>query len=222
MPLRITGGLQACRKAGGALAQAACPSRRQRTWRPLLTVLTAARGTCRCRRCRAPLSRSRTRPVRLITCLRCGAKAIDAQLLRHACTAGCLQAWMQPRVATGLWEVSPCAAQAPRPRAGARAGAARPAVHLPPSDLLIARLWRLLNGERAGAAGEDPPIDMLRAAARLVGNHAAVTRFAARGCGRPGRRPVSAPLADPSAEPGEAHMPSVDAGARRSQGRTKC
>jgi hypothetical protein len=59
---------------------------------------------------------------------------------------------------------------------------------------------------------------MLRAAARLVGNHAAVTRFAARGCGRPGRRPVSAPLADPSAEPGEAHMPSVDAGARRSQG----
>ena len=121
MPLRITGGSQACRKAGGALAQAACPSRRQRTWRPLLTVLTAARGTCRCRHCRAPLSRSRTRPVRLITCLWCGAKAIDAQLLRHACTAGCLQAWMQPRVATGLGgQPLRCAGAAPARRRSCR------------------------------------------------------------------------------------------------------
>ena len=66
---------------------------------------------------------------------------------------------------------------------------------------------------RSGAhVGEDPPLDTLRAAARLVGNHEAVARFAARGCGRPGRRPVSAPLADPSAEAGEAYLPAVDAG----------
>ncbi|KAK9819179.1 hypothetical protein WJX81_001160 [Elliptochloris bilobata] len=64
------------------------------------------------------------------------------------------------------------------------------------------------------APGEDPPVDTLRAAARLVGNHAAVTRFAARGCGRPGRRLVSAPLADPTAEPGEAYLPAVDAALR--------
>ncbi len=53
---------------------------------------------------------------------------------------------------------------------------------------------------------------MLRAAARLVDNREAVTRFAARGCGRPGRRPVSAPLADSTAEPGEEYLPAVNAG----------
>ncbi len=61
-------------------------------------------------------------------------------------------------------------------------------------------------------AGEDPPRDRLRAAARLVGNHEAVTRFAARGCGREGRRPVTAPLSDPTATPGKAHLSAVDTG----------
>ena len=61
-------------------------------------------------------------------------------------------------------------------------------------------------------AGEDPPLDRLRAAMRLVSNHEAVVRFAARGCGSPGRRPVSAPLSDPSATPGEDYLPDVDAG----------
>lgn len=62
-------------------------------------------------------------------------------------------------------------------------------------------------------AGEDPALDRLRAAARLVGNHGAVVRFAARGCGQPGRRPVSAPLSDPTATPGETYLDAVDAGA---------
>lgn len=61
-------------------------------------------------------------------------------------------------------------------------------------------------------AGEDPPLDRLRAAMRLVSNHEAVVRFAARGCGSPGRRPVSAPLSDPTAKPGEVYLPDVDAG----------
>ncbi len=47
---------------------------------------------------------------------------------------------------------------------------------------------------------------------RLVNNHKAVVRFAARGCGSPGRRPVSAPLSDPTAQPGEDFLPDVDAG----------
>jgi glutathione S-transferase len=39
----------------------------------------------------------------------------------------------------------------------------------------------------------------LEAAARAVANHGPLLRFALRGPGRPGPRPVSAPLADPSA-----------------------
>jgi hypothetical protein len=61
-------------------------------------------------------------------------------------------------------------------------------------------------------AGEDPALDRLRAATRLVENREAVVRFAARGCGRPGRRPVMAPLSDPTATPGEDSLPAVDAG----------
>ena len=59
-------------------------------------------------------------------------------------------------------------------------------------------------------SGEDPPGDRLRAAQRLVGNHKAVVRFAARGCGAEGRRPVAAPLSDPSATPGEDYLDAVD------------
>jgi hypothetical protein len=47
-----------------------------------------------------------------------------------------------------------------------------------------------------------------------VGNHEAVTKFALRGCGSPGSRPVSAPLADPSAKPGLDHYAAADAAMR--------
>lgn len=59
--------------------------------------------------------------------------------------------------------------------------------------------------------GEAPESDRARAAFRLVSNHAAVARFAARGAGQPGARPVSAPLSDPSAEPNEGVVEHVDA-----------
>ncbi len=64
------------------------------------------------------------------------------------------------------------------------------------------------------APGDDPHRDRLRAAARLVGNHAAVTRFALRGAGRPGPRPVSAPLADPGAVPAMEFEVEADAALR--------
>lgn len=62
--------------------------------------------------------------------------------------------------------------------------------------------------------GEAPESDRARAAYRLVSNHAAVARFAARGAGQPGARPVWAPLSDPSAQPNEGVVEHVDAALR--------
>lgn len=43
-----------------------------------------------------------------------------------------------------------------------------------------------------------------------VVNHAAVVRFSLRGPGQPGPRPVSAPLADPTAVPAMQHQAGAD------------
>lgn len=64
------------------------------------------------------------------------------------------------------------------------------------------------------APGDNPAVDRLEAAAKLVGNHAAVTRFALRGAGRPGPRPVSAPLADPTGIADEQYTADADAALR--------
>ena len=66
----------------------------------------------------------------------------------------------------------------------------------------------------AYSPGEDPPRDRLHAAAKLVENHTAVTRFALRGVGKPGDRPVTAPLSDPTAKPGMEFEAEVDASLR--------
>ena len=50
---------------------------------------------------------------------------------------------------------------------------------------------------------------------RLVHNHVAVAKFAARGCGQPGYKRFQAPLADPYAVPHEKYVPEVDALLRR-------
>ncbi|KAL4421036.1 hypothetical protein ABPG77_007511 [Micractinium sp. CCAP 211/92] len=65
----------------------------------------------------------------------------------------------------------------------------------------------------AHSPGEQPEVDRLQAAARLVQNHEAVTRFALRGApgGRPGPRPVAAPLCDPTAIPAMEHQAAADA-----------
>lgn len=47
-----------------------------------------------------------------------------------------------------------------------------------------------------------------------VVNHAAVGRFALRGAGQPGPRPVSAPLADPSGVAALQHEAAMDAALR--------
>jgi glutathione S-transferase len=62
----------------------------------------------------------------------------------------------------------------------------------------------------AYSPGEDAPRDRAHAAYRLAKNHAAVARFAARGAGQPGPRPVWAPLSDPSAVPNDAVVAHVD------------
>ncbi len=62
--------------------------------------------------------------------------------------------------------------------------------------------------------GEDPVKDRLRAARQLVSNHVNVTKFALRGVGEPGPRPVSAPLSDPTAIPGMEYEAEVDAALR--------
>ncbi|KAI3436264.1 hypothetical protein D9Q98_002317 [Chlorella vulgaris] len=64
------------------------------------------------------------------------------------------------------------------------------------------------------APGEQPEVDRLQAAARLVQNREAVTKFALRGVGQRGSRPVSARLCDPTAIPGMEHLPSADAALR--------
>ena len=46
---------------------------------------------------------------------------------------------------------------------------------------------------------------------RVSANHEAIVKFAARGAGKPGVPPVSAPLADPNAQSNPAVEPSVDA-----------
>ena len=60
--------------------------------------------------------------------------------------------------------------------------------------------------------GEQPERDRLQAAAKLISNHEAVTKFAARGCGEMGTRAFTAELSDPYAKPGMQHIGSVDAG----------
>jgi len=62
--------------------------------------------------------------------------------------------------------------------------------------------------------GLAPDAARRQAAERLLANHAAVVRFAARGAGRPGFPPVSAEFSDPNATPSEAAVPLVDAALR--------
>ena len=49
---------------------------------------------------------------------------------------------------------------------------------------------------------------------RLLANHAAIVRFAARGVSAPGSPPVSAPLSDPNVALNEAALPLVDTALR--------
>ncbi|PRW59564.1 glutathione S-transferase isoform A [Chlorella sorokiniana] len=82
--------------------------------------------------------------------------------------------------------------------------------------------WRLpleplsATSLEAHTPGEQPEIDRLQAAARLVQNREAVTKFCLRGApgGKRGPRPVSAPLCDPTAIPALEHWDAADAALR--------
>jgi len=62
--------------------------------------------------------------------------------------------------------------------------------------------------------GDHPELDKLEAAAKMIKNHEAVAKFALRGPGKPGPRPVAAPLADPTGVPALEHLPAMDAALR--------
>eukprot|EP00878_Enallax_costatus_P017108 GHUV01017963.1.p1 GENE.GHUV01017963.1~~GHUV01017963.1.p1 ORF type:complete len:518 (+),score=110.16 GHUV01017963.1:223-1554(+) len=66
----------------------------------------------------------------------------------------------------------------------------------------------------AYSPGENPPVDKLQAAARVVVYHDAIVKFALRGAGQPGPRPVSAPLADPTGVAAVEHTAAMDAAMR--------
>eukprot|EP00803_Ostreobium_quekettii_P010863 evm.model.scf_3378EXC.1 EVM.evm.TU.scf_3378EXC.1 scf_3378EXC:3910-5481(-) len=62
--------------------------------------------------------------------------------------------------------------------------------------------------------GEDPPVDRLEAAARLIDNRDAVLMFALRGVGKKGEKQYLVPMADPDASPGLEWRADVDAALR--------
>jgi len=79
-------------------------------------------------------------------------------------------------------------------------------------------LWRLplpplsaTSWPEAYSPGSDDAQDRGEAARRLLANHGAVARFATRGAGQRGARPVSAPLSDPTAVAVPELSPAVDA-----------
>lgn len=63
--------------------------------------------------------------------------------------------------------------------------------------------------------GDNPEQDRVFAATKMILNRTAIAKFAARAVGDPGTRRVSARLCDPSAKPGEEHIPAVDAALRQ-------
>lgn len=64
------------------------------------------------------------------------------------------------------------------------------------------------------SAGDDLMHARFVAASKLIHNHSAIVRFALRGAGSPGPRPVTAPLADPTAIPNMEYEEQVDAALR--------
>lgn len=64
------------------------------------------------------------------------------------------------------------------------------------------------------STGDNPSVDRFLAASKLISNNKAVAKFALRGVGSPGTRPVTAPLSDPSATPNMDHEKEVDAALR--------
>lgn len=65
------------------------------------------------------------------------------------------------------------------------------------------------------SAPESPALDRLEAASKIVRNRANLTRFALRGPGQPGPKPVSAPLADPTAIPALEFSDGMEVALRR-------
>lgn len=61
---------------------------------------------------------------------------------------------------------------------------------------------------------EDPQVDALEAATRILENKDAIIRFALRGCGEPGARPVWAELSDPTAVSAVEYQQDFDAALR--------
>lgn len=105
------------------------------------------------------------------------------------------------------------------PQIGGCAGVPEAAPLAAQIDGLDGRAWSLPLPPSADIVEPiSPPVDdahaRVEAAERLLRNHEAVSRFAARGVGQAGFPPVGAPLADPRAKPADAVVPAVDAALR--------
>ncbi|KAJ9533875.1 hypothetical protein QJQ45_026965, partial [Haematococcus lacustris] len=118
----------------------------------------------------------------------------------------------------------PAGLPAPLHLAAAPAGCAMTAEGVPVSQLIDGTApgaWQLPLPPLSASSlpepyspGENPAADTLEAASAIVKNHTALVRFALRGPGQPGPRPVSAPLADPTAIPAEEWTAAGDAALR--------
>lgn len=135
--------------------------------------------------------------------LEAAARMVRARAARCSRRAASFLAWWGP---AAVGAAAPALPRGGGPRSRAPGFAARACLY---HMKMRTRLLHLLCAHRPSVAWPDT-----LPCPRQVANHGPLARFALRGPGKPGARPVSAPLADPSAVPADEHAAAVDAALR--------